>query len=125
MTATEVIERSDEMIRILGATYNRIQSELLNPLLDRCLSILRRRGLIPELVIDGQLAEIQYKSPLIQRQMENSAKNALTWLNALSELGADGLTYLNVDAFINWLAQSLGVPLELIKKQEEVHYETV
>lgn len=119
MTATEVIERSDEMVRILGATYNRIQSELLNPLLDRCLSILRRRGLIPELVIDGQLAEIQYKSPLIQRQMENSAKNALTWLNALSELGANGLTYLNVDAFINWLAQSLGVPLELVKKQTE------
>jgi hypothetical protein len=77
------------------------------------------------LVIDGQLAEIQYKSPLIQRQMENSAKNALTWLNALSELGADGLTYLNVDAFINWLAQSLGVPLELVRKQEEIRYETV
>ena len=125
MTATEVIERSDEMVRILGATYSRLQSELLNPLMDRCLFILRRRGLIPDLVIDGQIADIQYKSPLIRYHMENSAKNALTWMNALAELGADGLTYLNAEAFIGWLAQSLGVPMELMKKHGGKSYETV
>ena len=76
-------------------------------------------------MIDGQLADIQYKSPLIRYHMENSAKNALTWMNALSDLGADGLTYLNTDAFIGWLAQSLGVPMELIKKQKEIAHEAV
>ena len=47
MTATEVLERSAEMGRILGATYGRLQSELLTPLIQRGLAIgapLRARG---------------------------------------------------------------------------------
>ena len=32
MTATEVLERAAEMARLLGATYGRLQSELLTPL---------------------------------------------------------------------------------------------
>lgn len=35
MTATEVLERSAEIARILGASFGRLQSELLTPLLKR------------------------------------------------------------------------------------------
>ena len=35
MTATEVLERSSEMTRLLGAMFGRLQAELLNPLLNR------------------------------------------------------------------------------------------
>ena len=44
MTATEVLERSAEMSLILGATYGRLQSELLTPLIKRAFAILKRRG---------------------------------------------------------------------------------
>ena len=46
MTATEVLERSAEIARILGATFGRLQSELLTPLLKRAFGILRRLSLI-------------------------------------------------------------------------------
>lgn len=39
MTATEVIERSAQMSLLLGATYGRLQSELLTPLIKRAFAI--------------------------------------------------------------------------------------
>ncbi len=63
MTATEVLERSAEMARMLGATYGRLQSELLVPLVRRCLAILRRRGEVPDVVADGRLVTVQILSP--------------------------------------------------------------
>ena len=43
------------MSRILGATYGRLQSELLTPLIQRGLAILRRRREIPDIVVDGRV----------------------------------------------------------------------
>ena len=40
MTATEVVERASETTRLLGATYGRLQAELLTPLLTRAVAIL-------------------------------------------------------------------------------------
>lgn len=42
MTATEVLERTAQMARILGASFGRLQAELLTPLLKRAFCILRR-----------------------------------------------------------------------------------
>ena len=55
MTATEVLERAAEMARVLGATYGRLQSELLSPLVTRARGILARRGEIPDLPLDNRM----------------------------------------------------------------------
>jgi hypothetical protein len=68
MTATEVLERAAASARLLGATYGRLQAELLTPLVARCLSILRRRGEIPSLVLDGREVRLVYASPLARVQ---------------------------------------------------------
>ena len=54
MTATEILERSSEMSLVMGATYGRLQSELLTPLIQRAFDILRRRGEVPDISIDGR-----------------------------------------------------------------------
>ena len=56
MTATEVLERSAEVSRLLGAVYGRLQSELLTPLLRRAVAILSRRGEIAPIRLDGSIA---------------------------------------------------------------------
>ena len=68
MTATEVLERSAEMSLLLGATYGRLQSELLTPLIKRAFSILKRRGEIPDISLDGRLVVVDYRSPLARSQ---------------------------------------------------------
>ena len=70
MTATEVLERAAEMARILGATYGRLQSELLSPLVTRARGILARRGEIPDLPLDHRMVALEYKSPQARYQAQ-------------------------------------------------------
>jgi hypothetical protein len=39
MTATEVVQRNEEKMRLLGPVLGRLQSELLRPLIDRTFAI--------------------------------------------------------------------------------------
>jgi hypothetical protein len=115
MTATEVMERSAEMARLLGATYGRLQSELLTPLVLRAVAILRRRGEIPDLAVDGRLIELQYRSPLAQAQAQRDVQATLRWLDVAAGLGPEGAATIDVAAAARWLARSFGVPGELIR----------
>ncbi len=123
MTATEVLERSSDMVEVLGATYSRLQIELLNPLIERAVSILRRRGEIPEIYIDGRIVDVGYQSPLARKQSTEKANNALTWLSSLGALGSQAYECLDVPAFVRWLGETLNVPMELIKAAENVSKE--
>ena len=115
MTATEVLERSDEMMRILGATYGRLQTELLTPLIEKAIILLRKRGEIPEIFLDGRLLKIAYKSTRSDRQAQRDANNALLWLSSVLKLGETGLNQINANAFIRWLGHQLNVPEEALK----------
>ncbi len=65
MTATEIMARNADMMRILGATYGRLIHELIRPLCDRGLQILARRGLIAPIRLNGD-AELKYVAPIAQ-----------------------------------------------------------
>lgn len=119
MTATEVLERTEEMIRILGATYGRLQSELLTPLIERAVGILRRRGEIPEIFLDGRLLNITYKSPRAENQSKKEAQNALAWLGAVGGLGPDVLNKMNIGEVLKWLTDKMGLPANFIQPATE------
>ena len=119
MTATEVLERAAEMARLLGATYGRLQSELLTPLVLRGLNILVRRGEIEGLEVDGKLVDLQYSSPLARQQTQQEAAAALQWIEGLALLGPEAEAVLDKTAAARWLARSHGVPEELLRPAGE------
>ncbi len=118
MTATEVMERSVEVSRILGATYGRLQSELLNPIVDRAMAILRRRGEIDDIVVDGRVVELRYRSPLAQSQQRQDAQGVLMWLDAIRAFGPDALAVLDVPKTARWIARAFNLPETLIRPEE-------
>jgi hypothetical protein len=116
MTATEVLERSAEMARLLGAVYGRLQTELLSPLLLRAASILRRRGIIPPgHMPDGRSVALAYRSPLAQVQARGDAANTLLWLEAVGRMGAEAAAIVDAPAAARGLARVLGVAPELLR----------
>ncbi len=115
MTATEVLERSAAAARLLGAAYGRLQAELLTPLVARCLSILRRRGEIPPLVLDGREARLVYASPLARVQARADAADTLLFLQAAGSLGGEAAATLDAGAAARWLARTLGAPPEILR----------
>ncbi len=69
MTATEILARSADMMRILGATYGRLLHEFIRPLTERGLQILSRRGLIDPISLHSD-AELKYLAPIAQMATE-------------------------------------------------------
>lgn len=114
VTATEINLRSAEMARMMGATYGRLQAELLHPLAQRLFSILMRRGEIPQMLIDGRQIMIADRSPIAMAEAQNDVQSAIELVTAADQLGADALAQLDTIAIIRHLAQRLGVPSEMM-----------
>ncbi len=125
MTATEVLERSAEMSRILGATYGRLQSELLTPLVRRALAILTRRGEIKNIRIDGRYVELEYKSPLARQQARQEAQNTIQWLDTIKTMGPEAMQGVNKAAVVRWLGRAYGVPAELIREEPAINLDAM
>jgi len=117
MTATEVLSRSAEMARVLGATYGRMQSELITPLALRAFNILKKRGEIPDINLDGRTVMLDYRSPLARAQAQRDVQNTLYWLNSVGSMGAEAETAVNKPEAARWMGRALGVPVELIRSE--------
>jgi hypothetical protein len=115
MTATEVMERSAATSRLLGATFGRLQAELLTPLVARCLGLLRRRGEIPRLAADGEEVRLVYASPLARVQARADAADTLLFLQAAAAIGGEAKASIDAAAATRWLARVLGAPAEILR----------
>lgn len=74
MTATEILARNADMVRILGATYGRLLHEFIRPLVERGLQILSRRGVIEHISLHSD-AELKYLAPIVKMA---AAENQMT-----------------------------------------------
>lgn len=117
MSATEVLERSAEMSLLLGATYGRLQSELLTPLITRAFSILKRRGEVPDIALDGRLVMVDYRSPLARSQGQRNVQNTLGWINSVLAMGPEAAQAVDLARAARFLGEALGVPSDLIRNE--------
>ena len=127
MTATEVIQRNEEKMRLLGPVLGRLQSELLKPLIDRTFAILLRKNLFrqaPEF-LSGKDIEIEYVSPLAKAQKStelSSIMRAIEIMGSLSNV-APVFDHINMDKLVRHLADIVGVPQKILKPQSELNAE--
>ena len=127
MTATEVIQRNEEKMRLLGPVLGRLQSELLKPMIDRCFNILYRRGQFapaPDF-LSGQDIEIEYVSPLAKAQKSTELSSITRGIEILGSLAnvAPVFDYINFDALVKHVADLVGVPQKVLKLQSQVNAE--
>ena len=75
ITATEVVERHEEKLVLLGPVLQRLNVELLDPLLDDVFSFALEAGLLPEPppVLQGVELKVDYISLLAQAQQAVAA----------------------------------------------------
>ncbi len=116
MTATEVLERAAQMARILGASFGRLQAELLTPLLKRAFYILRRRGDIKNFDLDGKVVDLQYKSPLALVQARKDISTVSEWVNLVTLMGPEAASIINTKETAVWLGNTLNIPAGLISE---------
>jgi hypothetical protein len=88
MTATEVMQRQTERMRLLGPVLGRLENEFLNPLITRVFGIMARNGLIEKAPEELQGAElrIEYQSPLARAQKSQIAQGFQQVIGVLEPL---------------------------------------
>lgn len=87
MTATEIIERSRVIAQDLGATYSRLQNELLFPLVRNVVGILSAQNILPDIPIDGNVVDVVFLSQLAQAQRLQEVDSLLQFSTVAQQLG--------------------------------------
>lgn len=124
MTATEVLQRNEEKMRMLAPVLGRLQGEMLQPLITRCFNIMLSMGMfpVPPQTLQGREIDIEYTSPLARSQRTGditAAVRALEILSPLSQL-APVFDYIDPDKFVKHITEVLGVPAKILKSDTEV-----
>ncbi len=126
MTATEVLQRTEQSMRMLGPVLGRLQSELLQPMISRCWSIMSRQEAFPQppefLQGTGDI-EIEYVSPLARAQRKGDAQSLVQLMEFMQPLMAidPGIAdYLDMDGMAQHLIKTLSIPATIVRGEQEV-----
>lgn len=130
VTATEIAERKEEKLLMLGPVLERLEDELLDPLIDRAFAVLMRRGrflpgsaLEPPAELSGAVLRVEYVSILAQAQRAvgtSAMDRQATAFTAIAPVRPDVLDKWNVDTWIDEYTERLGLPPKLLHTPDEV-----
>mgnify|MGYP005991398567 FL=1 len=122
MSATEVAERMADLSRQIGAAFGRLQAELVTPVLQRVVYILKKQGRIKIPVINGREIKVKSSSPLAQAQNQQDIATIDRFVALLqARLGPQlSNVLIKQQELAKFVAKKLGVPEELIRSDEEM-----
>lgn len=126
MTATEVAERHEEKLLMLGPVLERLHNELLSPLIDMTFNHIVESGALPPPppeMRDKDL-DVKFVSILAQAQRAvatNAADRYVAGLGTVAALGKpEVLDRFDSDEWAEWYADALGVDPRLIVADDKV-----
>jgi hypothetical protein len=124
MTATEVLQRRDEQLRLMGPMVARLQTELLGPLIERSFAIMWRNGLLPAPPpsISGAPWKVEYLSPLALAQRASDAEATMRTLQAvagLMQIDPKAANRVDTDAALRHLADRYGAPAPILRSKDD------
>jgi hypothetical protein len=126
-TATEILERKDEMVRVLGPTFGRLEEDYVGKRLRRTFNIMERAGGFlprPEILQDQEI-QFDYFSPFRQARRASEAvglSRALEMLAPLAQVpGKEGLLdWFDEDQIAKDTPAWFGFSQKYIKRGEDV-----
>jgi hypothetical protein len=125
MTATEVIQRQEERMRVIGPVLGRLMNEMLRPMIDRVFGLMLRSEMlsVPPEMLQGRDVDIEYVSPLAKAQKSSSLNSTMRALEILLPL-AQSLPvgdHIDPDGLVRHVTDSLGVPKTTLRTQRQVN----
>lgn len=127
MTATEVLQRTEEAMRLLGPMLGRQQVEFLRPLIDRVFAIMLRTNKIniqeipPEL--KGRKLDVKYSSLIAKSQRMAMGQNILRGFEALQpfvQLDQSVAQNIDGDKAYRVITETYGWPQEITRTAKDL-----
>ena len=124
MTATEVVQRQEERMRVIGPVLGRLMNEMLRPLIDRVFGLMLRQEMLamPPESLQGRDIDIEYVSPLARAQKSTSLNGTIKALEVLLPLAQSFPVgdHIDPDGLVRHITEALGVPKTTLRSQREV-----
>lgn len=127
MTATEVLQRTEEKLRLMGPVVGRASTELLSPLISRVFGLLYRAGKLPPApdVFAASRAKLKivYTSPIVKAQEQVSANGLLRVSQlVLPFMGPDPTAFdvFNVDSIARGTGEMFNIDPRFFRTEDEV-----
>lgn len=125
MTATEVAERHEEKLLMLGPTLERLHDEALSPLVERTFARMLTLGLLPPppQEMQNQELNVEFISMLAQAQRAvgvASTDRFITGIGTLAQMKPEVVDKIDADTAIDLYADQLGVDPRMIVGNEQV-----
>ena len=128
MTATEILERREEFIRVIGPTFGRLESDYTYPMVDRIFNILLRAGQfgtlddIPDILSDREIV-FELTSPLTRamKRVETAGlRQTQEDLAGLIEFDPTILDNYDLDVIAREVPEANGVPTSWLRQKDTV-----
>ena len=120
-SATEIAERMADLSRRIGSAFGRLQAELVQPVLQRVVYILKKQGRINIPTINGRSVKVRSVSPLSQAQSNQDITSINRFLEMVGvRFGPELVNVLiNSEETAIYLAKKFGIPEYLLRDLEE------
>lgn len=125
MTATEVAERHEEKLLMLGPVLERLHNELLDPLIEITFDRMIKAGIVPPPPdeLNGMALNVDFVSLLAQAQRavaNNTTDRFVGNLGIVAQMKPDVLDKFDADQWADSYSDQMGVDPSLIVADEQV-----
>jgi hypothetical protein len=120
-TATEIAERMADLSRRIGSAFGRLQAEMVQPVLQRVIYILKKQGRIDLPTVNGREVKIRSVSPLAQAQSNQDISTVNRFLEVVGGRFGPQMVNMLIDTEETalYLAKKFGVPDSLIRDEAQ------
>lgn len=126
MTATEIIERRAEFMRVIGPTFGRLEADYTGPMVERVFQVMKRGGYFPEppeILVRAGGVRFEYVSPITkaQQQIEAAAlQKTIQDVQAIVTADPTTLQNFDPDRIVRDVAESNGMPMRWLRPWSDV-----
>jgi len=126
-TATEILERKDEFLRVIGPVFGRLEGDYIAPTIERCFNIMWRAKQflpLPESLAQSGI-KFEYASPVEQARKQMEAAGAARSLETIMPIAIQGkqeqlLDNYDFDAYIQDTPDTFGFRPSWLRSKEQV-----
>jgi len=125
ITATEIEERQEEKLLALGPVLERVNQDLLDPLIENTFYVLEKQGKLPpapEELLDQEY-KIEYVSIMAQAQRLagiSHIERLVGFVGQAAQLDQSIVQKLNMEEIVEMYADQLGASSKLLRTKEEL-----
>lgn len=125
ITAREIQERHEEKLLMLGPVLERLNDELLDPLIDRTFNIMTRMGLIPPppKELQGMDLSVEYISVMAQAMKLTGItgiERFMAFAGTMAQANPEVMDKIDFDQAIDEYANMVGTPPSLVRDDDTV-----